>query len=414
MWIQDWSGKITTDFGTRVFWNWAWNSTWYPELDTVIKDLAEEDVKVLAYVTAHLNVEGEVYQDAQEEAYWLEDEEGGQLLQDFGHFTVATVDVVRPAPDCNCINTARMWFKNVIKENMIDFGFAGWMADFGEYTPMNARSRYEARWWGEDQSEVLHQVFSQEWASLNREVVEEAGKLGEVMFWMRSGGVSSKMDQVMSWSGDQTVDWTKSDGLPSSIVSSLSLATSGMGLVHSDIGGYTGSGLFGLVRTKELLLRWAEYSAFTPVMRTHEGNEPESNHQFYTDEDTMQQFGRVVSIYTSLKPYTKAAVAQNTNSHIPVMRPLFLMFDNDMEAFNQDYEYMYGDDLLVAPVLIPGAEVWTVYLPGPENWVHLWGEEVIQGPAFHEVAAPLGHPPVFYRENSQWRDLFESIGKTFK
>lgn len=62
----------------------------------------------------------------------------------------------------------------------------------------------------------------------------------------------------------------RSDGLPSSIVSALSLATSGMGLTHSDIGGYTGSGTFGLVRTKELLLRWAEYSVFSPVMRTHE------------------------------------------------------------------------------------------------------------------------------------------------
>jgi alpha-glucosidase len=101
------------------------------------------------------------------------------------------------------------------------------------------------------------------------------------MFWMRSGGLKSKGDQVMSWAGDQTVDWTRwevrpadtglrSDGLPSSIVSALSLATSGMGLTHSDIGGYTGSGQFGLVRTKELLLRWAEYSIFSPVMRTHE------------------------------------------------------------------------------------------------------------------------------------------------
>ena len=74
----------------------------------------------------------------------------------------------------------------------------------------------------------------------------------------------------MSWAGDQTVDWTKSDGLPSSIVAALSLAVSGMGLSHSDIGGYTTSKLFGVTRSKELLLRWAEYSMFTPVMRTHE------------------------------------------------------------------------------------------------------------------------------------------------
>ena len=62
---------------------------------------------------------------------------------------------------------------------------------------------------------------------------------GDVVFWMRSGNIKSKHHQVMSWAGDQTVDWTKSDGLASSIVAALSLAVSGMGLSHSDIGGYT-------------------------------------------------------------------------------------------------------------------------------------------------------------------------------
>ena len=82
----------------------------------------------------------------------------------------------------------------------------------------------------------------------------------------------------MSWAGDQTVDWTISDGLPSSIVAALSLAVSGMGLSHSDIGGYTSIPQISdltpnpPIRDKELLLRWAEYSVFTPMMRTHEGN----------------------------------------------------------------------------------------------------------------------------------------------
>jgi len=302
---------------------------------------------------------------------------------------------------------------DLIKQNLIDFGFAGWMADFGEYTPMGATSKYADRWWGMESGEVLHQSFSQAWASLNREAVEEAGKIGEVMYWMRSGGLKSKQHQVMAWAGDQTVDWTKSDGLPSSIVSALSLATSGMGLTHSDIGGYTGSGLFGLVRTKELLLRWAEYSVFSPIMRTHEGNEPESFHQFYSDEDTMLQFGRLTQIFTSLKNYTKAAVKQNAVEHIPVMRPLFLVFDNDTQSYSQDYEYMFGDDLLVAPVLEPDFTAWTVYLPGPETWVHLWGEDELTGPITVEVEAPLGKPPVFYRRGSPWTELFVRIKEQF-
>ena len=79
---------------------------------------------------------------------------------------------------------------------MIDFGFAGWMADFGEYSPLDARSEYPAGWWGTDHGEVLHQTFPNEWAKLNREAVEESGKLGEIMYWMRSGGINSKYNQV--------------------------------------------------------------------------------------------------------------------------------------------------------------------------------------------------------------------------
>ena len=76
---------------------------------------------------------------------------------------------------------------------------------------------------------------------------------------------------------------------------------------------------------------------------------------------------------------------QNSVEHTPVMRPLFLVFDNDTQSYSQvlhfhedslheliseqDYEYMFGDDLLVAPVLEPGLTAWTVYLPGPETWV---------------------------------------------
>ena len=244
------------------------------------------------------------------------------------------------------------------------------MADFGEYTPMSASTKFNGRWWGEESSEILHTYLPQDWARINREAVEESGKLGDVLFWMRSGGINSKYHQVMSWAGDQTVDWTKSDGLPSSIVAALSLAVSGMGLSHSDIGGYTSFPQLSNVlqdppiRDKELLLRWAEYSVFTPLMRTHEGNKPDENAQIYDDEDTLKQFGRLTRIYKALSPYIKTAVGQNTYDHKPVMRPLFLHYPDDPKAYDQSYEYMFGDDLLVAPVLEPGVDNWTVYLPG--------------------------------------------------
>ena len=413
LWIQDWSGKITTEFGTRVFWNWEWNKDWYPELDSIIQDLAARNITVTAYITAHLNMDGEVYKNCSSEDYWLTQDSGELLVQDFGEFNVTTVDIIQEPTDCNCINTARAWFKDLMTKNLIDLGLAGWMADFGEYTPTLARSKYAERWWAEDSGEILHQIFSLEWAKLNREVVEEAGKLGEILYWMRSGGIGSKDYQVLSWAGDQTVDWTQSDGLPSSIVSALSLAMSGMGLTHSDIGGYTTIPQLGITRTKELFLRWAEYSVFTPVMRTHEGNIPAANHQFYSDRDTLVQFGRLTRIYVELSVYTRATVQQNSEQSIPVMRPLFLMFEADPLSFKEEYEYMYGDDLLVSPVLQPGVQEWSVYLPAGETWVHLWTKVEYAGGEKVSVPAPMGNPPVFYRKLSKWSELFKNIGSLF-
>ena len=110
------------------------------------------------------------------------------LTQDFGQFNVSTVDIIKHDPDCNCLNTARIWYKDLIKSNLIDLGLSGWMADFGEYTPMNAKTGWwnEGRWWNEEYNEILHSFLPQHWASLNREAVSEAGKLGDVLFWMRS------------------------------------------------------------------------------------------------------------------------------------------------------------------------------------------------------------------------------------
>lgn len=94
LWIQDWSGKIVTEFGTRVFWNWKWNSTWYPDLDQVIKDLMKEDIRVTAYITPHLNTDGDVFKNNQDQDYWLTDH-SGVLTQDFGQFNVATIDILK-------------------------------------------------------------------------------------------------------------------------------------------------------------------------------------------------------------------------------------------------------------------------------------------------------------------------------
>lgn len=83
------------------------------------------------------------------------------------------------------------------------------------------------------------------------------------------------------------------------------------------------------------------------------GNMPDLNHQIYSDNETLRDFGRLTRMYTNLAPYHKEVVGQVSSEGIPAMRPLFIQYPNDLETFDIQYEYMYGEDLLVAPVLEP-------------------------------------------------------------
>src|SRR3712207_7431752 len=151
-------------------------------------------------------------------------------------------------------------------------------------------------------------------------------------------------------------------------------------------------------------------AAFTLVMRTHEGNRPDTNFQFYDDEDCMRAFGRLSQIHAYLKPYLREAVAENSERGIPVQRPFFLYYSDERD-FSEQFSYLLGRDILVAPIYEKGAESRKVYLP-EDRWVELWtGKEYSGGE--YEIAAPMGYPPVFYRKESSYRILFEGLRAKF-
>ncbi len=395
IWCQDWAGKRITSFGKRLNWNWKWNSEMYPSLPDKIKEFKNRNIRFLAYNNPYLVMEGDLYHEGKEKGYFATAGDGSDYLVDFGEFYCGVVDLTNPR--------AYEWYKELIKKHLIEFGVSGWMADFGEYLPTDLKL------WNQETPMIEHNHWPVLWAKCNYEALEETGKLGEIVYFMRAGGAGSQKYCPLLWAGDQSVDFSRHDGLVTVICGALSAGMSGCGLHHSDIGGYTS--LFGNLRTKELFLRWAEMATFTPVMRTHEGNRPEENFQYYDDEDTMEQFARLTKIYTKLAPYLKEAVAINAAEGIPVQRPLFVQYEADEKAYDIQTEYMLGEDILVAPVHQPEVTKWEVYLPGDE-WVHLWtGAEYGQGTV--PVPAPVGYTPVFYRKKSNFHELFEEIGKSF-
>ena len=255
-----------------------------------------------------------------------------------------------------------------------------------------------------------HNAWPMLWAKCCREAVEECGLLGECVFYMRAGAAGSQRYATLVWAGDQCVDWSEDDGLPSVVTAALTLGMSGYGLHTCDAGGYTT--LFHLKRDAELLLRWLEFACFTPVMRTHEGNRPDSNVQLYSSEEIIEKAARLSKLHTALLPYMKECVRLNSETGVPVMRPLFLDDPADARAWaRENYSYLLGEELLVAPVVEPGAAARTLYLPAG-SWVHLWsGERFAGGDA--TVPAPMGFPPVFFREGCAHEALFRRLAKDF-
>ncbi|MBR3737429.1 MAG: alpha-glucosidase [Eubacterium sp.] len=381
-WIQDWEGRRVTAAGKQLYWNWEWDRELYPELDSIIRDFNSQGKKVLGYINPFLAVEKPLYKEASEKGYCVKAKDGSDYLVTITTFPAAMVDFTNP--------DAYNWIKNIIKKNMIEFGLSGWMADFGEYLPTDC-----VLFSGEN-PELVHNTWPAIWAKINREALEETGKLGEIMFFTRAGYSDTPRYSTMMWNGDNHTDFSIDFGLPSVIPAMLSLSVCGFGLSHSDIGGYTS--FFNLRRSEELYMRWCEMSAFTPVMRGHEGLNPDLNCQFDSSERVLSHGAKMAKIHKALKPYLKEAVEYNSKTGVGVIRPLFFYYDEE-KAYNECYEYLLGRDILVAPVITQGAVKRDVYLPNDE-WIHLWSGKEYRGGNV-TVSAPIGEIPVFVRKSAK-------------
>ena len=390
VWCQDWCGCRCTKFGYQVMWNWEYSKEQYPGLPEKIKEWKAQGIRFLGYINPFLALEKNLYAEAHDKGYLVKNKEGEDYLVTITTFPAAMIDFTNPK--------AYEWYKNIIKENMIGIGMGGWMADFGEYLPVDA-----VLYAGD--AKKLHNRWPAIWAKLNYEAITETGKEDEIFFFTRAGHTGTVAYSTMMWTGDQHVDFSIDDGIGSVIPAHLSLAMSGFGISHSDVGGYTT--IMQMTRSKELLLRWIEMNAFTPLFRGHEGNQPGRNVQFDYDEEVLGHIAEFTRIHKNLKFYIKTLVEQAVEEGIPVIRPLFYHYD-EVKAYKEISEYLLGGDLLVAPVLKEDSVDREVYLPDDE-WYEIWLQEIFHG-GIYKVNAPIGRIPLFIRNRSVIKNqLIEAI-----
>ena len=271
--LQDWVGQRKTAIGSQLWWNWEVDDDHYAGWKDLIRDLRCGGVRTMTYCNPCLvpvrekgNARRRLYEEAKELGILVRDESGEPYMMPNTAFDVAMLDFTNPA--------ATSWFKGILG-GMAEEGVSGWMADFGEGLPLDARLHS-----GEDPV-AAHNRYPELWARVNREFADEwKAKLSAeeeeeqegLVFFVRAGFRESSRWAMLFWEGDQMVSWQANDGIKSSVVGLLSGGLSGIPLNHSDAGGYctVDLPLLRYRRSEELLMRWMEVNAFTVVFRTHE------------------------------------------------------------------------------------------------------------------------------------------------
>jgi alpha-glucosidase (family GH31 glycosyl hydrolase) len=257
-------------------------------------------------------------------------------------------------------------------------GHDGWMEDFGEYTPLDSRASD-----GTDGA-AGHNLYPVQYHCTAWERVRREPR--PVVRFQRSGWLGAAPCAQVVWGGDPTTDWGF-DGLRSVVSSGLGMGLSGISVWGSDIGGFFALGSRKL--SPELLARWVQVGFVSGVMRTQRNGIalPDKSRPQVEEPETLPIWRRYAKLRTQLQPYLAAADAEYRRTGLPIMRHLSLAYPDDPKAVERDEEFLFGPDLLAAPVLAPGLTERRLYLP-PGRWVDLWRSVAVQPDGSLRLTAP--------------------------
>ena len=264
---------------------------------------------------------------------------------------------------------------------LMALGVGGWWLDGGEGPPATATLRGGS-------GRLLHNIYDR--------LRQEAFAAGEaahrpqqrVFLLCRSGAAGMQRFGSTTWTGDVNNDFAT---LEAQVPLGLNTGLSGVPYWGSDIGGFFHS----VAETGELYARWFQLGAFSPIFRSHGW--------VWREHVPWAHGPRVESIcreYAELRyrllPYTYTLAWQAHRDGLPLMRPLVFNYGDDPRVWTLGHEFLWGDDLLVAPVTREGATAWPVYLPAG-TWHDFWTGARHAGPGGITVEAPLERLPLFVR-----------------
>lgn len=243
--------------------------------------------------------------------------------------------------------------------------------------------------------------------------LKEAGEK-EIMSLVRCAWAGSQKYGVLTWSGDIHSSFR---AMREQLQAGLNMGMAGIPWWTSDIGGFIGGDITDPA-FKELLVRWFAWGAFCPVFRMHGERSPwyereeefidgvrqltsgQDNEVWSFGEDNYEILKKYLFLREKLRPYIRECMRRASETGEPVMRPLLFDFPEDQKAWETEDAYMFGKDLLVAPVMEAGVSERAVYLPAGTRWKESATGRIYEGGETVSASAPIDIIPVFIREGA--------------
>jgi len=363
-------------------------------LEADIATLHERGIHTLLYLRPFTGRENIGTEDPQNfttalERGYLARTAGGEpyvFTDNFGQ-PAGVIDFTNPA-------AVSWWHERVDAE--LEAGADGFMLDFGEQVQPGMRFSDGST------GEEMHNRYPVLVQRVTREAVEEfeAHHPGRsIVFFTRSGysgTPGSAAYENFNFPGDETTDWSVASGLASLAPDMLNRAIGGAYGYGTDIGGYWDVGV--KPTTSELLLRWAAWSALSPVFRLHGAalGEEHTPWSYPSPAPIITAYRQLSKLHVAAQPLISKLWQQAWETGMPITRPLYLEYPNDPEAANQNEEWLLGPDVLVAPIVQQGAQSRSVYFPSG-CWRSPASAQQVIGPQSVAVSAPLGQLPFFFR-----------------
>lgn len=379
--------------------DWKFDLNYWPDPDAMIKELEEMGIRLMVSIWPTVDYRSENFQEMKEKGYLIRTDKGFRIAMDFQGNTVH-FDATNPK--------AREFVWEKAKKNYFEKGIRIFWLDEAE--PEYSVYDFDNYRYYLGPNVQIGNIYPAMYAKTFFDGMKAEGQ-ENIINLLRCAWAGSQKYGALVWSGDIHSSF---GSLKNQLAAGLNMGIAGIPWWTTDIGGFHGGNPKDPA-FQELLIRWFEYGTFCPVMRLHGYREPlkepmgtkggaacvsgADNEVWSFGEEAYEICRMYLQLRNRMKPYIAELMEAAYRKGTPVMRPLFYDFPEDQQSWEVEDEYLFGPDVLVAPILYADMRNRKVYLPKGSIWKDYWTGETMEGGRTIEADAPLHRLPVFTRNN---------------